>query len=74
VARQDFQATWIPRIGQEATDALRSYRRASILPLASCVLAGAAGLRVRWERDAALHLAFLSLGCAIICHRRLNKY
>jgi hypothetical protein len=44
VARQDFQATWVPRIGQEATDALRSYRRASILPLAGCVLAGAAGL------------------------------
>jgi transposase len=31
-------------------------------------------LRVRWERDATLHLAFLSLGCAIICHRHLNRY
>jgi transposase len=31
-------------------------------------------LRIRWERDATLHLAFLSLGCAIIFHRHLNRY
>lgn len=31
-------------------------------------------LRIRWERDPNLHLAFLSLGCALICHRHLKKY
>jgi hypothetical protein len=31
-------------------------------------------LRIRWERDATLHLAFLSLGCAIICHRHLKGF
>lgn len=44
MTKQDFQATWFPRIGQEATDALRSYKHASVLPLVMCVLAGAAGL------------------------------
>lgn len=31
-------------------------------------------LRIRWERDATLHLAFLSLGCAIICHCHLRGF
>jgi transposase len=26
-------------------------------------------LRIRWERDPDLHLAFLHLGCAVICQR-----
>ena len=26
-------------------------------------------LRIRWERDPILHLAFMSLGCALICWR-----
>ena len=28
-------------------------------------------LRIRWERDPAIHNAFLTLGCAVICWRRL---
>lgn len=31
-------------------------------------------LRIRWERDPNLHLAFLSLGCAIITWRHLKRY
>jgi hypothetical protein len=30
-------------------------------------------LRIRWEIRADIHQAFLTLGCAIICGRRLNK-
>jgi transposase len=29
-------------------------------------------LRVRYERRADIHQAFLSLGCAVICHRYLR--
>jgi transposase len=29
-------------------------------------------LRVRHERRADIHQAFLSLGCILICHRTLN--
>jgi transposase len=28
-------------------------------------------LRIRWGRDPAIHNAFLTLGCAVICWRRL---
>jgi transposase len=28
-------------------------------------------LRIRWERDPEIHLAFLYLGCAVICQRML---
>lgn len=31
-------------------------------------------LRVRYERRADIHEAFLSLGCALICHRTLNSF
>ncbi|MDE2788349.1 MAG: transposase, partial [Chloroflexota bacterium] len=31
-------------------------------------------LRVRYERRADIHEAFLSLGCSIICFRRLNPF
>ncbi len=30
-------------------------------------------LRIRWEREAGLHRALLSLGCALICWRRLQR-
>ena len=30
-------------------------------------------LRIRWERDASMHRALLSLGCALICWRRLRR-
>jgi transposase len=30
-------------------------------------------LRIRYERDPAIHLAFLTLACAILCHRRLKS-
>ncbi|MEU1036304.1 hypothetical protein ABZ402_48315 [Streptomyces mirabilis] len=30
-------------------------------------------LVVRWERRLDLHNAFVSLGCGLICWRRLNK-
>ena len=30
-------------------------------------------LRIRWEREASLHRALLSLGCALICWRRLQR-
>jgi transposase len=29
-------------------------------------------LRIRWERDPELHLAFMHLACAVICWRRLR--
>jgi transposase len=29
-------------------------------------------LRIRYERRADIHLAFLTLGCIVICHRRLR--
>jgi hypothetical protein len=29
-------------------------------------------LRIRWERDPQMHLAFLHLACALICWRRLS--
>jgi transposase len=31
-------------------------------------------LRIRWERDATLHLAFMNLGCAVICWRYLQGF
>lgn len=31
-------------------------------------------LRVRYERRADIHEAFLSLGCSLICHRRLKSF
>ena len=31
-------------------------------------------LRVRWERRADIHEAFLSLACALICYRRLHSF
>ena len=30
-------------------------------------------LRIRWERDASMHRALLSRGCALICWRRLQR-
>jgi transposase len=30
-------------------------------------------LRIRWERDPDLHLAFMHLACAIVCWRRLRS-
>jgi transposase len=30
------------------------------------------GLRTRYERDDQLHLAFMLLGCAIVCQRRIS--
>jgi transposase len=30
-------------------------------------------LRIRWERDDRMHRALLSLGCALICWRRLQR-
>jgi transposase len=30
-------------------------------------------LRIRWERDAGLHYALLSLGCSLICWRRIRR-
>ncbi len=30
-------------------------------------------LRIRYERDPAIHTAFLTLACAILCHRRLKS-
>jgi transposase len=31
-------------------------------------------LRIRWERRADIHEAFLSLACAMICYRRLHSF
>jgi transposase len=28
-------------------------------------------LRIRYERDPALHMAFMPLGCAVVCQRKL---
>lgn len=30
-------------------------------------------LRTRYERSAELHLAFMLLGCAVVCQRKLSK-
>src|SRR4051794_33105184 len=30
-------------------------------------------LRIRYERDDSLHLAFMLLGCAVVCQRRLSR-
>jgi transposase len=30
-------------------------------------------LRIRWERDADLHYALLSLGCSLICWRYVRE-
>lgn len=30
-------------------------------------------LRIRYERDADLHLAFMLLGCAVVCQRKLRE-
>jgi transposase len=30
-------------------------------------------LRIHWERDPEIHLAFMNLACAIVCWRRLNS-
>jgi transposase len=30
--------------------------------------------RIRWERDSRLHVAFMSLGCALICQRYLKGF
>ena len=29
-------------------------------------------LRIRWDRDPFIHIAFLTLGCAVICWRYLT--
>jgi transposase len=29
-------------------------------------------LRIRYERSSALHIAFMLLGCAVVCERRLS--
>lgn len=44
MARSDFQATWVPRIGEEATAELRRFRKISGLGMLTPVFAGAAGL------------------------------
>ena len=31
-------------------------------------------LRIRWERDPVVHMAFLSLACALICRRYLRGF
>ena len=31
-------------------------------------------LRIRWERDPAVHMAFLTLACALICRRYLMEF
>ena len=43
---------------QEWTPALHFFRR----------------LRLRWERRADIHQAFMALGCAIVCHRYLRTF
>jgi transposase len=31
-------------------------------------------LRIRWERDPVVHMAFLTLACALICRRYLRGF
>ena len=31
-------------------------------------------LRIRWERDPVVHMAFLTLACALICRRYLMEF
>lgn len=45
MAKSGFEATWLPRIGDEATAELRRYRYViGFGPITMCVLGGAAGL------------------------------
>jgi hypothetical protein len=42
----DLETTWVPRIGKEATEELRGYRKIGMFGLAVPVLAGGAGVLV----------------------------
>jgi transposase len=54
---------------------LTDWQRAGVFerlhPAASPGFTTSAGLRTRYERRAELHLAFMQLGCAVICQRAL---
>ena len=53
--------------------ALRRYRRRWKIERTIAWLHQFRRLRVRYERRADIHQAFLSLGCSIICFRTLNR-
>jgi hypothetical protein len=46
MAKQDFEATWYPRIGKNATEELRRGRKIVVFGLASPLFAVAAGLLI----------------------------
>lgn len=46
VAKQDFDAVWVPRIGEQGTRALRHFRRIGFSVMATPLFAGAAGVLI----------------------------
>jgi hypothetical protein len=63
VAGSEFQATWVPRIGEEATAELRLFRRTGSIGIVAPVFAVAAGLL--FARNNALD-DLLAVVCAVV--------
>ncbi|KJY47062.1 transposase [Streptomyces sp. NRRL S-444] len=61
----------IARRGTEHGSGLGAQRR--VVARASAQLHCFRRLRIRWEIRDDIHEAFLALGCALICRRRLNS-
>ncbi|WP_405527369.1 transposase [Streptomyces avidinii] len=61
----------VARRGTEHGSGLGKNRR--VVEAAFALLRRFRRLRVRWEIRACIHQAFLTLGCAIICRRRLKE-
>ena len=62
----------IARRGQDSS--ARLGRRRWVVERAFAHLRSMRRLGVRWERKAALWLAFATLGCALLCLRRLARH
>lgn len=61
---------WLPERGANQDRHLGVFRR--VVERTIAWLRQFRRLRIRYERDADIHQAFLSLGCIVICHRRLQ--
>ncbi|AEY86879.1 transposase [Streptomyces hygroscopicus subsp. jinggangensis 5008] len=62
----------ITRRGTEHGSSLGIHRR--VVERTSAWLHGFRRLRVRWERRADIHEAFLRLACCLITHRQLKSF
>ena len=61
---------WLPKRGTDEDQHLGEFRW--VVERTIAWLHQFRRLRVRYERRADIHQAFLSLGCAVICHRYLK--